>query len=166
MAHIPRPTSHIRRVMVALACLASVASEAGGQDIGPVTFRDSLVMRQMIYRTPCPDTVPAAWSRVDSTLRRPPGCTIVETAARAIGEMMRMRPPRQAADPWNPFCVRVVVAKNTGSTGLPGDWMVVFDLTPDSRAYVVIDRQSGAVGGVQMHYGPVLDDNQPKCLPG
>jgi len=134
------------------------------QGIGPITFRDSLVMRQMIYRTPCPDPVPPAWSRVDSTLRRPPGCAIVETAARAIGEMMRMRPPMQAADPWKPFCVRVVVAKNTGSTGMPGDWMVIFDLTPDSRAFVVIDRQSGSVGGVQMAYGSVVDDNQPKCL--
>jgi hypothetical protein len=68
-----------------------------------------------------------------------------------------------AMDPWKPLCARVVVARNTGSTGLPGDWMVVFDLTTDSRAHVVIDRQSGSVGGVMIGYGPT-GDNMPKCL--
>jgi hypothetical protein len=67
-----------------------------------------------------------------------------------------------AMDPWKPLCARVVVARNTGSTGLPGDWMVVFDLTTDSRAHVVIDRQSGSVGGVMIGYGPTGD--MPKCL--
>ena len=128
-----------------------------------MTFRDSLVMRQMLYRAPCPAPVPPAWSRVDSTLGRPPRCAIVETAARAIAEYMRIRPPMQAMDPWKPLCARVVVGTNTGSTGLPGDWMVVFDLTLDNSAHVVIDRQSGAVGGVMMGYGSP-DDKMPKCL--
>jgi hypothetical protein len=66
-------------------------------------------------------------------------------------------------DPWKPLCVRVVVARNTGSTGLPGDWMVVFDLTPENRANVVIDRQSGSVGGVMVGPG-VPGDTMPRCL--
>jgi hypothetical protein len=32
-----------------------------------------------------------------------------------------------------------------GSTGLPGDWMVVFELGVDLPAYVLIDRQTGSV---------------------
>jgi len=153
-------------ICILVLCLAPSVGRAQSEGIGPTTFRDSLVMRQMIYRAPCPNPVPPAWSRIDSTLRRPPGCAIVETAARALSEMMRMRPGMQTADPWNPFCVRVLMAKNPGSTGLTGDWIVIFDLTPDNRARVVIDRQSGTVGGVQMEYGSAVSDNQPKCLPG
>lgn len=145
--------------------LVITSSAVFAQGIGPVTFRDSLVMRQMIYRTPCPDPVPPAWSSVDSTLGRRPRCAIVETAAQALLPWANSD-PRRAIDPWNPLCVRVVVANNTGSTGLPGDWMVIFDLSSDSRARIVIDRQSGAVASIQTSRGPVaVGDQQPTCLP-
>ena len=148
-------------------CILLFAPRALGaqsSDIGPVTFRDSLVMRQLVYRAPCPDPVPRAWSLVDSTLGRPPRCNLVEVAARAIAELIAARPPRSGTnDPWDPLCVRVLVARNTGSTGLPGDWLVVFDLTTDNTAYVMIDRQSGSVGSVMTGYGSRGD--APKCLP-
>jgi hypothetical protein len=67
------------------------------------------------------------------------------------------------ADPWNPHCARVVVAQNTGSTGLPGDWRVLFDLDVDRYAWVIIDRQSGMIGAVMVGTGPF--GSVPRCMP-
>jgi len=160
VSRLPSPVWLLARTIVLLA-LVNVF--AGAQDIGPVTFRDSLVMRQMVYRTPCPTPVPRAWGMVDPTLGRLPRCSLVETAARAISQFQQMRPPVTGpADPWNPLCVRVVVGRNTGSTGLPGDWLVVFDLAVNQHAWVVIDRQSGEVGNVSFGYGSA--DDRPKCM--
>jgi hypothetical protein len=145
--------------------IAVLANAAWAQGIGPVTFRDSLVMRQIAYRAPCPDPVPIVWSRVDSTLGRPPRCSLVELAARAISQFLRVRPPQAgSADPWNPLCVRVIVGRNTGSTGLPGDWLVIFDLAADQPAYVVIDRQTGDVGLTLIGREQLVD--RPRCLTG
>ena len=164
MSHIPHPTSAIQFLIAALAFVSGWSRIAASQDIGPVTFRDSLVMRQIVYRTPCPMVVPAAWSLVDSTLGRSPRCSLVEAAARAITQYHQLRAPRAGpADPWNPLCVRVVVGRNTGTTGLPGDWLVLFDLSPDYTANVVIDRQTGDVGAVRVSYGQPAE-NIPRCL--
>ena len=165
MSRISDATSIVRSALTAVTLLVGWSSMASSQDIGPTTFRDSLVMRQIAYRTPCPLVVPRAWSLVDSTLGRNPRCSLVEAAARAISQYHQARVPRGGpADPWNPLCVRVVVGRNTGSTGLPGDWLVVFDLSPDYTAYVVIDRQNGDVGAVTMSYGQPPGD-LPLCLP-
>src|SRR5688572_1328932 len=93
----------VGRMQNALCILLLVITSSAvfAQGIGPVTFRDSLVMRQMIYRTPCPDPVPPAWSSVDSTLGRRPRCAIVETAAQALLPWANSD-PRRAIDPWNP----------------------------------------------------------------
>ena len=116
------------------------------QDVGPVTFRDSLVMRQVAYRAPCPSPVPKNWTLVDQTLGSGLRCSLVEWAVRALEAQLEQRPSlKTRVDPRNPLCVRVVVAKNTGSTGLLGDWIVVFDLGPDLPAHVMIDRQTGGV---------------------
>lgn len=164
MSDIRHPPSAIRLVIATMAFTALLTRVADCQDIGPTTFRDSLVMRQLAYRMPCPLVVPRAWSLVDSTLGRPPRCSLVEAAARAISQFHQARAPRAGpADPWNPLCVRVVVGRNTGSTGLPGDWLVVFDLSPDYTAHVVIDRQNGDVGAVRMSYGQPPGD-LPPCL--
>ena len=119
---------------------------AGAQDIGPASFRDSLVMRQVAYRAPCPSPAPRSWTLVDSTLGSGLRCSLVEWAVRALEAQLEQRPSlKTRADPRNPLCVRVVVAKNTGTTGLPGDWIVVFDLAADLPAHVMIDRQSGGI---------------------
>lgn len=150
-------------LLVAVVALVTRAPATEAQDIGPVSFRDSLVMRQVAFRAPCPVPVPGAWTRMDTTLGSGPRCSLVELAARAIAQYHQLRPPRTGpADPWNPFCVRIVVARNTGSTGLPGDWLVMFDLAVDSPAYVVIDRQSGEVGAVRVGRGPPGD--LPSCI--
>ena len=116
------------------------------QDIGPVSFRDSLVMRQVAYRAPCPASVPKSWTLVDRTLGSGLRCSLVEWAVRALEMQLEQRPSlRTRADPRNPLCVRVVVAQNMGSTGLLGDWIVVFDLGPDLPAHVMIDRQTGGI---------------------
>lgn len=116
------------------------------QEIGPVSFRDSLVMRQVAYRAPCPSPVPKTWTLVDRTLGSGLRCSLVEWAVRALEAQLEQRPSlRTRANPRNPLCVRVVVANNTGSTGLPGDWMVVFELGPNFPAHVLIDRQTGGV---------------------
>src|SRR4030095_13492178 len=150
---------------IPLLFIASSALGAQSQDIGPVTFRDSLVMRQLAFRAPCPDPVPRAWSQADSTLGRPPRCNLVEAAARALFEYYSDRPPRTGpVDPWNPMCVRIVVARNTGSTGLPGDWLVMFDLAVDNTVYVIIDRQSGTVGSITTMIGAFPPGKAPeKC---
>lgn len=157
------PVSHFRPLVRAALLLAIVAPVGVAQDIGPVTFRDSLVMRQIAFRAPCPVPVPRAWGLVDPTLLQSPRCNLVEVAARAIQQFHQVRPPRFGpADPWNPLCARVVVGRNTGSTGLPGDWLVIFDLAPDHPAYVVIDRQTGDVGLTLVGLGQVGD--RPRCL--
>lgn len=131
-------------LMPAVLLLGPVAGNA--QDIGPVSFRDSLVMRQVAYRAPCPSPPPKSWTLVDRTLGSGLRCSLVEWAVRALEAQLEQRPSlKTRADPRNPLCVRIVVAKNTGSTGLPGDWLVVFDLGPDLPAYVMIDRQTGGV---------------------
>ncbi len=139
-------TSHIRYVITAIACLTLVPVTADAQDIGPISFRDSIVMRQVAFRAPCPVPVPKMWTAIDTTLGSGLRCSLVEAAVRAIEEQFEQRPSlRQRGDPRNPLCVRVVVRNNMGSTGLPGDWLVVFDLGPDLPAHVMIDRQSGSV---------------------
>ena len=146
-----RPTAFLKRsvdrtlVFAAASILwAPVTVEA--QDIGPVSFRDSLVMRQVAYRAPCPSPAPKSWTLVDSTLGSGLRCSLVEWAVRALESQLEQRPSlRTRADPRNPLCVRVVVAKNTGTTGLPGDWLVVFELGPDLPAHVMIDRQTGGI---------------------
>jgi hypothetical protein len=55
------------------------------------------------------------------------------------------------------------VGRNTGTTGLPGDWLVLFDLSPEYTAHVVIDRQTGDVGAVRVSYGQPATD-MPRCL--
>ena len=161
MSPIFRLPSAIRLTMCAIAFAPFVSGVAGAQDIGPVTFRDSLVMRQIAYRAPCPVPVPRVWSLVDSTLARGPRCSLVEIAARSIAQYHQIRPPQTGpSDPWNPLCVRVVVGRNTGSTGLPGDWLVIFDLGIDRTAHVVIDRQTGEVGALMIGSGP---SGSPAC---
>ena len=143
MSDVSVPTSGFLIVALSLGLTAGVA---GAQDIGPISFRDSLVMRQVAYRAPCPVPVPRSWTLVDSTLGRGLRCSLVEAGVRAIEVQLQQRPAlRQRADPRDPLCVRVYVANNMGSTGLPGDWMVVFELAPDLPAYVLIDRQTGSV---------------------
>jgi hypothetical protein len=162
MSAIRHPPSAIGFVIGTF--LFGTVRPASAQDIGPVTFRDSIVMRQIVYRAPCPNPVPRAWTLVDSTLGRSPRCNLVAVAALSIAPPSQMRPPQPgAADPWNPLCVRVAVGENTGSTGLPGDWMVIFDLTVDRQAWVVIDRQTGNVGGVRLGYG--AGEAPLRCMP-
>lgn len=159
------------RFAVGTGLCFGVARTASAQEIGPVTFRDSIVMRQIVYRAPCPVPVPRAWTLVDNTLGRSPRCNLVAVAALSIAPPSQVRPPQPGAgDPWNPLCVRVAVGENTGSTGLPGDWMVIFDLTVDRQAWIVIDRQTGNVGGVRSGYrnvgssfGPPSEI--PRCMP-
>jgi hypothetical protein len=132
--------------VIGTACVTCAAGTVEGQSIGPESFRDSLVMRQVAFRAPCPPVVPKAWTLVDSTLGSGLRCSLVEAAVRAMEMQLQQRPAlRGRADPRNPLCVRVVVRENTGSTGLPGDWLVVFDLAPDLPAYVMLDRQTGSV---------------------
>ena len=134
----------------------------------PPTLRDTLVMRLVAFRAPCPAPAPAAWSMLDSTLGTGLRCSLVEAAARALSQRLRTRPEARYrdADPWRPLCVRLVELQNTGSTGLPGDWMVVFDLTPALSADVIIDRQSGSlmagmVGDGVQRWGPPCAGRPP-----
>ena len=65
MSDVRVPTSGF--LFVALS-LGVTAGAAGAQDIGPISFRDSLVMRQVAYRAPCPAPAPRSWTLVDGTL--------------------------------------------------------------------------------------------------
>jgi len=142
---VPRPPSPVS-LLFAVSAFVAPSSGIGAQDIGPVSFRDSLVMRQVAFRAPCPVPAPKAWTLMDSTLGSGLRCSLVEAAARALDLELARRPAlRLRGDPRNPLCVRVVVANNMGSTGLPGDWLVVFDLAFDLPAWVMIDRQDGSV---------------------
>ena len=103
-------------------------------------------MRQVAYRAPCPSPAPKSWTLVDPTLGSGLRCSLVEWAVRALEGQLAQRPSlKTRADPRNPRCVRIVVTRNTGTTGLPGDWLVLFDLGPDLPAHVMIDRQTGGV---------------------
>lgn len=102
---------------------------------------------------------------MDSTLGTGLRCSLVEAAVRALEVQLAQRPSlRQRGDPRNPLCVRIVVRNNTGTTGLPGDWMVVMDLADDVPAYVMVDRQTGAVvlGIVGRTNAP---SDMPSCVP-
>jgi hypothetical protein len=154
----------LNSAFIVLVVVALGPTAGGAQDIGPITFRDSLVMRQLVYRAPCPVPVPPSWSMMDSTLGRGPRCSIVEVAARHLAQSFQARPPdAYNADPWNALCVRVLVARNTGSTGLPGDWLVLFDLDMRLRAHVLIDRQTGTVAAVRTIHGSMIGDSGPFC---
>ena len=152
-------------VVVILFVLAIRAAPLHAQDIGPSSFRDSLVMQQVARRAPCPASVPRTWTAMDSTLGTGLRCSLVEAAVRALEVQLAQRPSlRQRGDPRNPLCVRIVVRNNTGTTGLPGDWMVVMDLADDVPAYVMVDRQTGAVvlGIVGRTNAP---SDMPSCVP-
>ena len=118
---------------IALLMTRPVPRALESQGIGPVTFRDSLVMRQMVYRTPCPVPVPRAWSaggqHPGASASMQPGGNR-RSGDRAV-PADQARPQPGSGDPWNPLCVRVVVGGIRDRPGLPGDWMVVFDLTVD-----------------------------------
>jgi hypothetical protein len=60
-------TSAIQYVVRAAGCLAMAAGTVQAQNIGPSSFRDSLVMRQVAFRAPCP--VPAPKPGRSSTAR-------------------------------------------------------------------------------------------------
>ena len=136
--------SNLIGLIAAAIFLAPVAGDA--QDLGPVSFRDSLVMRRVSLLAPCPTPVPSGWTLVDRTLGSGVRCSLVEAAARAVEQQLEQRPSLRArGNPRTPLCVRVVVAENTGSTGLLGDWLVVFDLGPELSARVMIDRQTGGI---------------------
>lgn len=161
------PGEHARwRAATAAAVL--IAAPASAQD--SLSFRDSLVVRQIAYRAPCPAPAPPTWGLRDPALASGWRCSLVEHAARGLAEYLGIQSTRAGAriagDPWRPLCVRLVVGTNTGSTGLPGDWMVIFDLAPDESAYVAIDRQTGGLGGVLLSHaagrgGPA--DRLPRC---
>jgi hypothetical protein len=143
-----RAPTFLRRSLDGLVGLALslVPVAASAQDIGPVSFRDSLVMRRVALLAPCPTPVPASWTVVDKTLGSGVRCSLVEASVRALEQQGEQRPSlRENGNPRNPLCVRVVVANNTGSTGLPGDWLVILDLAPDVTARVMIDRQTGGI---------------------
>lgn len=153
------------RVLAAVVTLGSTAGRAAAQDDIVLSFRDSLVIRQVAYRAPCPQPAPRAWSLVDSTIGRSWKCSLVEAAARAITQFQGLRPQTAgASDPWNPLCVRLVAARNTGSTGLPGDWLVMFDLQVNMPAWVLLDRQTGSVARVAIGHGQ-MPSGTPRCLP-
>jgi hypothetical protein len=126
--------------------LALVPFAVRAQDIGPVSFRDSLVMRRVAMLAPCPARVPSSWTLMDNTLGRGVRCSLVEASVRTLEQQWQQRPYlRESGNPRNPLCVRVVVANNTGSTGLLGDWLVMLDLAPNVTARVMIDRQTGGI---------------------
>jgi hypothetical protein len=163
VSHIRHPTSAIQYVVRLVGSLATAVGTAQGQEIGPSSFRDSLVMRQVAFRAPCPVPAPKAWTLVDSTLGTGLRCSLVEAAVRALEIELGRRPAlRERGDPRHPLCVRVVVRNNMGSTGLPGDWLVVFDLAVDLPAYVMIDRQAGSVVPGMVGRGP--PGEMPSCL--
>ena len=150
--------------IVGVGVLAIPAVGLQSQDVGPISFRDSLVMAQVARRAPCPEPVPRTWTMVDSTLGSGLRCSLVEVAVRALELQFEQRPSlRQRGSPRNPLCVRVVVRNNMGSTGLPGDWLVVFDLAADVPAYVMLDRQDGSV--VFGIVGRTASGEMPSCLP-
>ena len=122
-------------------------------------------MRQVAYRAPCPSPVPKTWTLADSTLGSGLRCSLVEWAVRALEAQLAQRPATRA-DPRNPLCVRVVVARNAGTTGLPGDWLVLFELAPDLPAHVMIDRQTGAVALVLVGRGESVSGLLPSCAVG
>ena len=150
------------RVTFIAAGVSFAPDTVSAQEIGPVTFRDSLVMRQLAFRTPCPSPIPRAWSMVDTTLGQSPRCTLLEVAARAIARYLQARPQADGGDPWTPLCVRVIVRRNSETTALPLDWWVVFDLTADTPAWVVIDRHTGEIGMTVV--GKDLVRDWPRCL--
>jgi hypothetical protein len=161
-AFLNRSAARRRHVLVGMFLLAPAV--IGAQEIGPVSFRDSLVMRQVAYRAPCPSPVPASWTLADSTLGSGLRCSLVEWAVRALEAQLEQRPSLKArTDPRNPLCVRVVVASNTGATGLLGDWTVVFDLSHDTPAYVMIDRQTGGVAMAIIGRDQAFSDLLPVC---
>src|SRR6185503_14981503 len=93
-------------LLAVVLLLAPIAASA--QAIGPVSFRDSLVMRQVAYRAPCPSPVPRNWTLVDRTLGSGLRCSLVEWAVRALEAQLEQRPSlKPPADPRNPLCVRV-----------------------------------------------------------
>lgn len=149
---------------LAVGSVALVAAMPVGAQVPELqSFRDSLVVRQVAFQAPCPDPAPSAWSARDSLLARGWRCSLVEHAARAVRQYLGLRGGRDVGDPWRPLCVRLVVGRNTGSTGLPGDWLVVFDLTVEQSAYVVIDRQSGGIGAVSTDFGARRPGHLPDC---
>lgn len=165
-AYVPHRRPFGRRSLNGLAGLTFLLAPVAvpGQDIGPVSFRDSLVMRRVALLAPCPTPVPTGWTLVDKTLGSGMRCSLVEAAARTLEQQLEQRPAlRSRGDPRNPLCVRVVVASNTGSTGLPGDWLVLFDLAHELSARVMIDRQTGGI--VMGIVGrPDTTGNTPRCI--
>src|SRR5512134_2171232 len=98
-----RPPFLITRWLPVAAAISLLSVEGAAQDIGPVSFRDSLVMRQVAFRAPCPSVVPKSWTVVDSTLGSGLRCSLVEAAVRAIELQLQQRPAlRGRADPRNP----------------------------------------------------------------
>jgi hypothetical protein len=156
------PLIPMNALAASILFLAPVALHA--QDIGPASFRDSLVMRRVALLAPCPTTVPSSWTLVDRTLGSGLRCSLVEAAVRSLEQQWEQRPSLRAnGHPRNPLCVRVVVAENTGSTGLLGDWLVLFDLATEVTARVMIDRQMGGIVSAIV-VNPDTSSKTPPCI--
>ncbi len=154
-----------RMTIGGMLVLAASPRAAVAQDALLASFRDTLIVRQIAHRAPCPQPPPPAWSLVDSTIGTSWKCSLIEASARAITQRRDARPRDGGAmDPRNPLCTRLVVARNTGSTGLPGDWLVLFDLALDLPAWVLFDRQTGSIARVAIGHGQAIP-GMPRCLP-
>jgi hypothetical protein len=132
---------------LALLSIASAGMAAGAAQPPPrqSLATDAAQLARLARRHPCPRAVPRGWTVGDSTLGRPPRCSLVLAAARAIRRAQRVGTLRGVA-PDQAASVRVFgPVWRSGTTGAVREayWSVEFLSPTHQPVRAVIFRPSG-----------------------
>ena len=125
----------------ALAAIACGTAACAPHRTGTLPATDAELVRQY----PCPAAIPAAWTAVDSTLGRPPGCALVVAALRQFAESARGDTSLARVDTSDVVCVRArrVASQGAGPSLVSGSWLVELYRDDNPRILVTLAPQGG-----------------------
>jgi hypothetical protein len=127
--------------------------------------RDQVLLAQFTQSTPCPEQVPAAWLRPDSTLGRSKFCPVVATAAAALAASPDSLHRWIAAHASCTVFVGLVASEPPDTTTSSG-WNVTFVADSTRMALVNINRESGKVSVRPVYFGLAPRPRKPPCRSG
>lgn len=127
--------------------------------------RDQVLLAQFTQSTPCPQQVPAAWLRPDSTLGRSNFCPVVAAAAAALAASPDSLHRWIVAHASCMVFADLVVSEPPDTTTRSG-WHVTFVADSTRMARVYFNRESGEVSIRPAYFGLAPRPRNPPCRSG
>jgi hypothetical protein len=126
--------------------------------------RDQLLLARFAQSTPCPQRVPDAWLRPDSTLGRSRYCPVVAAASEALATSPDSLHRWIVAHASCTVFVDLVVSEPPDTTTRSA-WNVTFVADTARMALVHVDRESGEVSIRRAFFGVSSRLRKPPCRP-